>query len=1031
MPVRFDVGDRVVLRVGDGPVKPGACGTVRRVIDEGARYEVEFGHDKSRTIADHHLDSGPLRLYRALEQEYEAVHGSLPDGYRAAVDKLPPQARLKRLHTVIHALGEPRSALCLSGGGIRSATFSLGVLQGLAGAGLLSKFHYLSTVSGGGYIGSWIGAWASRHKDGIAGVEQALKHAGSVAACAAGVKGKAPPRPSPATAVDPGASPEPREVQWLRQYSNYLSPRRGILSADTWVLVASYFRNLLLNWMVLIPLLAAVLMLPRIGVWLIRVPQYLDERGRGHGAWEFSLRLMAVVLLVGGTALHVYTVAYRVARRPSRREPGDTGPGENEFLRHVLIPLVVAGAMLVTGWAALRRAVSVEFLWGWHLLGMMVTALLLGVVGTIWGSIIASRTDKHPPAWAGWKAALTQYASLVVEGVLAGLFLWLVAKRPWADPWAHPRLYATVALPLYLMIFVTAAIAGRVVTTHVTRDDDREWTARGAGWVMLAASSWLVAAGLVLFGPSLLLLLHAKARTAMIGLGGLTGLLTGWLARSPLTPATHELPAPAGRGAALRGAALKLAAPLFIAFLVTIVSLATDWLVTRGGGLAPYLGQDDWHRAVLLDGHIVPMIAWLIALPVVATVTSRFVDVNKYSLNAVYRSRLSRAYLGASRLSPDCLDNDNPARSGTADSFTGFDYRDSPRMTQLTRRSGAGGARLFHVVNMALNLVRGDNLAWQQRKAQSFTATPLHCGSGDLRDAGGDRTGAYRPSSEYAAGGPDRRGLTWPISVGMAMSISGAAASPNMGYHSSPAIAFLMTLLNVRLGAWLGNPGIGGEKTYRDWAPRYSLQALWYEALSWTDDRGQYVYLSDGGHFENLGLYEMVRRRCRYVVAVDAGQDKECQFADLGSAVRKIYIDMGIRVEFSEGMRIYARTSGRGGNDGQYVAVARIRYAEVDDPPPGMRPDDIDGWLLYIKPAFYEKEPPDIFNYAMSCKDFPHETTADQFFSESQFESYRALGAYIVAKVLAEKKGGVTDVSQLFRPDNPGDGAPPVAGPVA
>src|SRR5262249_28272278 len=159
-----------------------------------------------------------------------------------------------------------------------------------------------------------------------------------------------------------------------------------------------------------------------------------------------------------------------------------------------------------------------------------------------------------------------------------------------------------------------------------------------------------------------------------------------------------------------------------------------------------------------------------------------------------------------------------------------------------------------------------------QRKAESFTVSALHAGSACK---------AYRRSNRY--GGNDG------LSLGTALAISGAAASPNMGYHSSPGITFLLALFNVRLGWWLGNPGIEGQETFRHAGPRFALVPLVEETFGLTTDERRYVYLSDGGHFENLGLYEMVRRRCRYIVAVDAGCDPDYTFEDLGNAVRKIW----------------------------------------------------------------------------------------------------------------------------------------------
>src|SRR5262249_11167637 len=138
------------------------------------------------------------------------------------------------------------------------------------------------------------------------------------------------------------------------------------------------------------------------------------------------------------------------------------------------------------------------------------------------------------------------------------------------------------------------------------------------------------------------------------------------------------------------------------------------------------------------------------------------------------------------------------------------------------------------------------------------------------------------------------------ISLGTAMAISGAAASPNMGYHSSPSVTLLLALFNARLGWWLGNPGPEGETTYKDDGPATAIIPLAEETFGLSTDDRPYVYLSDGGHFENLGLYEMVRRRCRFIVAVDAGCDPAFAFEDLGNAVRKIFIDLGIRITFKD-----------------------------------------------------------------------------------------------------------------------------------
>ena len=122
------------------------------------------------------------------------------------------------------------------------------------------------------------------------------------------------------------------------------------------------------------------------------------------------------------------------------------------------------------------------------------------------------------------------------------------------------------------------------------------------------------------------------------------------------------------------------------------------------------------------------------------------------------------------------------------------------------------------------------------------------------------------------------------------MAISGAAADPNMGFYTSAPVAFLLTLFNVRLGQWLGNPR---RRTSSRATPRIGLQYLLNELLAGTSDEAAYVHLSDGGHFENMALYEMVKRRCGLIVLCDAEQDEKYEYRGLGNAIRKCRIDLG------------------------------------------------------------------------------------------------------------------------------------------
>jgi hypothetical protein len=520
------------------------------------------------------------------------------------------------------------------------------------------------------------------------------------------------------------------------------------------------------------------------------------------------------------------------------------------------------------------------------------------------------------------------------------------------------------ALIMAVLLLVNFLFTG--LTSWVTKDEDREWWGRSAAWILITIVGWVVINVIVLWGAQAItpekgnqlavffgyVRANPEANALLGAFGGMTGIVTALLGlRSKLSaklgkPVSFEWP-------------LTIASVVFFVLLSVIVS----WTLLL-------FGQQPWIQAAaqyfglsIYQSPLFGVFCLTGAMAAVGMVMGLLINANTFSLHATYRNRLIRAYLAASR--------QKEARERHF--FTGFDPTDNFALSELST------GRPLHVLNCALNLVRGQQLAWQERKAESFTMSRLHCGSWPV---------GYRPAAKYGDG----------ITLGTAMAISGAASNPNMGSHSSPVLGFLMTLFNVRLGWWLGNPGTPGDKTWNRAGPRYSVGPLFSEATGNTTDCYKYVNLSDGGHFDNLGLYEMVLRRCHYIVVSDAGQDPDCSFADLGEAVRKIRIDFGIPIEFGP-MSIYPRCAiDTLKTSGHNCAIGRIRYSAVDDKAP-------DGVLIYIKPACYGDEPRDIYEYFKRNPAFPHEATTDQFFSESQFESYRMLGAYTMEKICSDCGG--------------------------
>jgi hypothetical protein len=378
-----------------------------------------------------------------------------------------------------------------------------------------------------------------------------------------------------------------------------------------------------------------------------------------------------------------------------------------------------------------------------------------------------------------------------------------------------------------------------------------------------------------------------------------------------------------------------------------------------------------------IASHVRAHLLIFFAAFVLTLILNWVININLFSLAGMYRLRLMRAYLGAS----------NVMRH--ADPFTNFDPRDTRHEIELA----VGSCAPLHVINTTLNLVGTKNPAWRQRKGASFTFNPVV--------SGGWRVG-YVPTECYGGS----RGVT----LATAMAISGAAADPNMGYQSSPLLSLLMTFFNLRLGMWLPNPKYAKDETeartfLKEAGPRLSLWPLIQEALGLTDDTNKWIELSDGGHFENLGLYEMVMRRCKHIVVVDAGADPKCQFEDLGNAIRKIQIDLGVPIEFDLNqmkMRAGMKTNN------SYCAVGTIHYECADE---GLT----EGKLVYIKAGITGEEPADIVQYAKTHPTFPHETTADQFFNEAQFESYRHLGSFVVDAITksATAKRSIADFYKL------------------
>ncbi len=911
-------------------------------------------------MADHNDPQKPIPLAQVLEEEYEKVHQPLPPDYPHHLD---PRDRLSKINREIHRLPEGRTALCISGGGIRSATFGLGLLQGLAKQGVLEKFDFLSTVSGGGYIGSWLTAWVMRHPQGLAGVSQEL-----------------------AAAPRHALTSEPEPVGWLRKHSNYLSPKLGLASVDSWTLVGTYLRNVLLNWLVLIPLLLALLAIPRLYISLARLTA--------------SQSILLICLVVGLlstlaslTYIHLFRPSLAEYREKWRRQEaqcrtdqkaGTRFEEQGWFLWLSLFPMLCASMLLTLVWAWVDNSAQApgEQTWlrpasayNWTYFAGATSAVhfLAWLIAYLW----LGRFREGLHRW--FMEALT----ILLSGALGGLFAWvaLTQETPYGAITDSPRFYACFAPASFVGAFLLAATIFVGLASRWTKDEDREWWGRSGSWMLITILGWSGFGLLVAYGPSWFEQFPLTSLTS----GGIAGAIASWLGFSSRTAPETGQGTPSKKPSLLAALPLSIIAPLAVLFVLVAGSSLTSWIFsTLPTGIGPWdawnrdprsliepIAPEPWgHREILYYTCATIVLFFVLVMGVTSAVISYFININKFSLHAMYRNRLIRAYLGASRLA-QCGAARRPNR------FTGFDPDDNFELKDLA--SAAPIRKPFHVINVALNLVHGNNLAWQQRKAQSMTLSPLHCGS-FASNLG------YRPTEQYGT----NRGVGRAITQGTALAISGAAASPNMGYHSSPAVTFLLTFFNIRLGWWLGNPGPAGARTFNRSCPKISVFLLAQEALGLTDAENPYVYLSDGGHFENLGLYEMVLRRCRYILVSDAGCDEGSKFEDLGNAIRKIRIDLGIDIEIDlTPLKPDAQKRVQ-----RHYAVGTIHYDTMTK-----------GVLIYVKPSLTGNESVDVLEYDAHHAAFPHEPTSDQFFDESQFESYRRLGEHIALKVF---DGGVT-----------------------
>lgn len=911
----------------------------------------------------------------------------------------------------------------LSGGGIRSATFSLGIFQALARARLLRKIDYLSSVSGGGYFASFLGRLFVRDEledvEGVDDVEAVLQ-------------GKR----------------HPEILRYLRANGRYLAPGG---SGDLLLGSAVLLRNWVAIQVVLMISLVTVFLAAhaiRLSVEVAEVSWY--ERWSG-GLQGITGQLWLSPWLVVPISLFVLLAvplgwAYWLVEKGNRIHP----------LAGVVVAILVGGGIVVDSLERFQGRGFFEgpgFLWaGVVLVVVGVLTLVVRLVTRLRSSGddgIAPELQERNWLSRGLKSALVGTAVFLVFAVLdsAGLTLYqgFLGQSPgWLGGLAGGVGAAVALAPRVLVKFLLPAGEARP---------------RLPAKVLASLAALLVA--------GLFALLAGIASHAVVW-------RFDFAKEAPVWSTPERVRAPLVEGSATDrdfGIDLVLEQPVesrVVSGPITFADRDFAWIALGVGTLLS-----------LLFG-----------------VTTTF--LNRSSHHALYSARLTRAYLGASN--PERWSNPLN-RPFPGDDITLDDYW--PPATAATGgvdpdagRSGGGtpfekGAPL-HLINVTINETVDGRYGTQvqDRKGVGMVLGPAGMSAGvrhhvvlDWRRAhaagGGPWSGAERPEAvrHVLPDGSGYRVFDYPdrgfdgerLSLGKWVAISGAAFSTGTGYRTSLGMSLLAGLANVRLGYWWSpggtRDGSALAERARGWLrnslfhlfPVQSYLLLELVARFPGTARSRW-YLSDGGHFENLGAYELIRRRLPSIVVIDAEADPDYTYHGLADLMRKARIDFGAEIEFLDESELddevhpdvrryfgtleqlrrgdwaevpvnrldseqrFRRSDRLVGADPRRFSLAHAALARVTyEDPQG------ESWFVYIKPTLLGSEPADLVEYHENHPSFPHETTIDQFFEEAQWESYRKLGLEIGSRVFARTPAGPWPSGNPVAPvpGTPADGESP------
>ena len=857
--------------------------------------------------------------------------------------------------------------LALSGGGIRSATFALGVLQSLSkvratsgGATpatnpLLSRFDYLSTVSGGGYVGGFFSAlFRPPESRGAAGVT--VKDAAAAKALSdLAYKRMAIDPPSRLTSSTQADEPD-LPLRWLRENGRYMAPA-GV--GDLFYAACLQLRN-----------------------WC---------------AIQYVIGIMLLAIALAGLSFRAASQKYVDA---------DFLGG---FVRHAE--------------ASMQPGTPSDIWWSpWFWATLLVAALITIPIGIAYWFTYRSR-----PGESRLRIALTSPVTAALAFLLCSVGLLLHAFNVVVAP--------PVALTIaWLAVALTAAIAvfsfsgGNTGPLADQRVKLTRWLTGSFGIALGCALLGVVeTVGQTLY---LFLVTHFESNSPAPTLSAIAAAIAAAL------PAIKKLAALATGGKPgdtpprLSRDTLFALLAVVLLFLLAVVWYTIAMTLFFGGNNPFSMFRADLDAPLItapLEASTY-IVALLGTTAIALCAAGYFVGfLNLSSLATLYSARLTRAYLGASNLKRftgnERKNSRDVAEPHPQDDFKPTPYYDSTHYGPL------------HLINVTINSTTGpgDNLTQMDRKGLPMAITPAGIsvnGAEALPFTGTDTTtkagarSATIPAGNAGtiaakAAGNGRgdataaRGAGEPLTIGQWIGVSGAAFSPGIGRGTTPALATICTLANVRLGYWWNSmgqrSGLINKLSALIGNQRYLLREMsgrFYGASR------QFWYLTDGGHFENTAVYELLRRRCELVLTCDDGADGNYTFEDLANLMRLARIDFGAdftaltqaeatleftRVGLSFGREVAKYMAEqpdqlkKAREGGAHCAIAyRINYRDFPTEPT---------LLLVIKPRLTADAPLDLLQYQSTHPDFPQESTLDQFFDEAQWESYRKLGAITADRI--------------------------------